>query len=100
MVNLVVACPDELGHRHVQSFSTFGNVRNNSVTSQHDGLEISSSGFELMWKSVVIHAFPAVFARLLVTQQSRGNCRRLVHKMTNNRFEMLQKREIFLLMYV
>ena len=27
----------------VQSFSTNGNVRNNSLTSQHDGLEISSS---------------------------------------------------------
>lgn len=37
----------------VQSISTFGNEQNNSVTSQHGGFEISSSGLELAWKSVV-----------------------------------------------
>ena len=34
-------------------YSTFGNVRINSETSQHGGLEIPSSGFEMAWKSVV-----------------------------------------------
>ena len=75
----------------VYSFSTFGNVRNNSVTSQHGGLEISSSGLELAWKSVVFRVFPAVFSRLFVTQQRRRNGRRLVHKVMNNAFEMLEK---------
>ena len=59
--------------------------------TSHGGLEISSTGFELVWKSVVFRVFPAVFARLLVIQQRRGNGRRLVHKMTNNGFEMLEK---------
>ena len=54
-------------------------------------LEISTSGFELVRKSVMFRVFPAVFARLLVIQQLRGNGRRLVHKMTNNGFEMLEK---------
>ena len=31
----------------------------------------SSSGFELAWESVVFRVFPAVFARLSVTQQRR-----------------------------
>ena len=71
---------------HEHSFSTFGNVRNNSVTKQHGGLEISSSGFELVWKSVVFCVFPAVFPRLFVTQQRRGNGRRLGRKVMNNGF--------------
>ena len=64
------------------------------MTSQHGGLEISSRGFELVGKSVVFRVFPAVFARLLVMQQRRGNGRRLVHKMRNNGFEMLEKRDL------
>ena len=35
--------------------------------------------------------FPAVFARLFVTQQRRRNGRRLVHKVMNNGFEILDK---------
>ena len=73
----------------VQSFSTFGNVRNNSLTSQHGELEISSSGFQLARKSAVFRVFPAVFGRLLVTQQRRRNSRRLVHKMTNKIFLLM-----------
>ena len=79
----------------VQSFFTFGYVRNNSVTSQHGGLEISSSGFELAWNCVVFRVFPAVFARLFVTQQRRRNGRRLVHKVMNNGYEMLEKARFF-----
>ena len=37
----------------------------------------------------------AVFARLLVTQQRRGNGRWLVHKMTNGAFEKLEKARFF-----
>ena len=63
----------------------------NSVTSHDGGLEISSSGFELARKSVVFRVFTAVFARLLVIKQRRGTGRRLVHKMTNNGFEMIAR---------
>ena len=35
---------------------------------------------------VVFRVFPAVFARLFVTQQRRRNGRRLVHKLMNNGF--------------
>ena len=42
------------------AFSTFESVRNNSMTSRKGGLEISLSGFELAWKSVVFRVFPAV----------------------------------------
>ena len=54
-------------------------------------LEISSSGFEWAWKSVVFLVFPAVFARLFVTQQRRRNGRTLVHKVMKNGFEILDK---------
>ena len=66
-------------------------VRSNSVTSQHGGLEISSSGFKLAWKSLVFRVFPVVSIRLFVTQQRRRNGRRLVHKVMKNGFEMLEK---------
>ena len=52
---------------------------------------ISSSGFKWAWKSLVFLVFPAVFARLFVTQQRRRNGRRLVHKVMNNGFEILDK---------
>ena len=65
------------------------------MTSQHGGLEISPSGLELAWKSVVFRVFPAVFSRLFVTQQRRRNGRRLVHKVMNNGFEMLEKARFF-----
>ena len=39
---------------------------------QHGGLEISLSGFELAWSSVVFRVFTAVFVRLLVIQQRRA----------------------------
>ena len=55
----------------------------------------SSSGFELAWESVVFRVFPAVFARLSVTQQRRRNARRLVHKVMKNGFEMLEKVRFF-----
>ena len=70
-------------------------MRNNSATSQHGGLEIFSSGFELAWKSVVFGVFPAVFARVLVIQQRKRNGRRLVLEMTNNGSEMLEKARFF-----
>ena len=58
----------------------------------HSGMvTISSSGFEWAWKSLVFLVFPAVFARLFVTQQRRRNGRRLVHKVMNNGFEILDK---------
>ena len=63
--------------------------------TSHDGggggLEMSSSGFELARESVVFRVFPTVFARLLVIKQRRGTGRRLVHKMTNNGFEMIAR---------
>ena len=98
----------------------------------HGGLEISLSGFELAWKSVVFRVFlgsisavsrvrslilplggwvrahfpeqrlviepsvfPAVFVRLLVIQQGRGNGRRLVRKMTNNKLKCYRNRDFF-----
>ena len=66
-------------------------VRNNDVTSQHGGLEISSSGFELAWISVVFRIFPAIYARRFVTL----NAWRLEHKVMNNGFEMLEKARFF-----
>ena len=56
---------------------------------------VSSSGFELAWESVVFRVFPAVFARLSVTQQRRRNARRLVRKVMKNGFEMLEKVRFF-----
>ena len=72
-------------------FSTFGNVQNNSVTSQLGGLEYSQAGL----KSVVFRVFPAVFARLFATQQQRRNGRRLVHRVRNKGFEILEKTRFF-----
>ena len=61
---------------------------------QHGGSS-SSSGFELAWEYVVFRVFPAVFARLFVTQQRRRNARRLVRKVMKNGFEMLEKVRFF-----
>ena len=44
-------------------------------------LEISSSGFVWAWKSVVFLVFPAVFARLFVSQQRRRNGRKLAQRL-------------------
>ena len=45
---------------------------------------MSSRGFELALKSFVFRVFPAVFARLLLIQQQRGNGIRLKPKMTKD----------------
>ena len=47
------------------------------------------------WEYVVFRVFPAVFARLFVTQQRRRNARRLVRKVMKNGFEMLDKVRFF-----
>ena len=86
---------DGINHIPVQSFSTFGHVWNNSLTSHYGRLEASSSRFELAWKPVVFRVFLAVFACYLVIQQWRWNGRRLVQKMTNHGFEMLEKARFF-----
>ena len=68
------------------------------MTQQHGGIKnnvSSSSGYELAWESVVFRVFPAVFARLFVTQQRRRNARRLVRKVMENGFEMLDKVRFF-----
>ena len=83
-----------------QSFSTFGNVWNNTLTSKHGGLEMSSRGFELAWKSVVFRVFPAVFARSLLIQQRKGNGRRLVHEMANDFARYFDRWIIFSLEYL
>ena len=66
--------------------ATAWRVRNNAS---------SSSVFELAWEYVVFRVFPAVFARLFVTQQRRRNARRLVRKVMKNGFEMLEKVRFF-----
>ena len=71
--------------------ATAWRVRNNAS---------SSSVFELAWEYVVFRAFPAVFARLFVTQQRRRNARRLVRKVMKNGFELLEKLRFFLFMNV
>ena len=86
---------DGINHIPVQSFSTFGHVWNNSLTSHYGRLEASSSRFELAWKPVVFRVFLAVFACYLVIQQQRWNGRRLVQKMTNHGFEILEKARFF-----
>ena len=57
-----------------QTFSTFGNVWNNTLTSQHGGLEMSSRGFELAWKSVVFR----VFQQFLLALYKYNNEREMV----------------------
>ena len=72
----------------VQSISTFGNVRNNSVTSQHAASKYhrvdSTESFNLHF----FLALPACFARLLVTQRQRQHCRSVVDDAMENGGEM------------
>ena len=70
--------------------STAWRVRNN----------VSSSGFELAWESVVFRAFPAVFARLFVTQQRRTNGWKACEKCDEKWIWNVRESENFLLMYV
>ena len=61
---------------------------------------MSSRGFELALKSVVFRVFPAVFARLLLIQQRRGNGIRLVPKMTKDFAFYFDRWIIFSLEYI
>ena len=63
-------------------------MRNNSVTSAWRIRNI----LERRWNLLLCFAFfQQYFARLFVTQQRRRNGRRLVRKVMNNGFEMLEK---------
>ena len=44
----------------VQNISTFGNVRNNSVTSQHGGFEISPSRFNWKFSVCIFSSLPSL----------------------------------------
>ena len=71
----------------VQRISTFGNARDNGVTSQ----QIFPSGLHLSLKFAIFRVFSACFSCLFVTQQQRKHRRCVVLEMVDNGGQMCTK---------